>query len=390
MRIVVIGGGVIGSSIAFHLRSRDSASEVFVVERDPTYRRASSQLAMGGIRQQFSSRANIGLAQYSVRFYRQFDIRFGRLQDARANFQQRGYLFLVNEETADRFEARLSLQRSLGAHVARLEVDQVHRLVPDLVLDDIQFGVFGPQDGYADPRAVLSGLRHAGTAVGARNITDDVVGVDEAGGAIGRIALRSGREIEADVVVCAAGAFSAAVGRMVDVNLPIRPVRQQLFRCTLPKVWPYRFPVVVDPTGVHWRHQDPTVRSDPDRIVVARTKHDEPPGENFTCDDTRWAPDYRDPLVARIPALAPIELEEGWAGLYEMTDDHNPLIGEHPDVSGFYVAAGFSGHGLMMAPAVGNAVAELILDGRSTSLDIEPFGVARFSTGQPFVDDAII
>ena len=190
--------------------------------------------------------------------------------------------------------------------------------------------------------------------------------------------------------MCAAGAFSAAVGRMAGVDVPIRPVRQQLFRCTLPKVWPYRFPVVVDPTGVHWRHQDPKTPDELDRIVVARTKPDEPPGENFTCDDGRWMPEFREPLVARIPALQKIELEEGWAGLYEMTDDHNPLIGEHPSLSGFFVAAGFSGHGLMMAPAVGHAVSALLVGGRAEAIDISPFDVARFSRGQPFQDEAMI
>ena len=390
MRVVIIGGGVIGSSIAFHLGSRDPAADVIVIERDPTYRRASSQLAMGGIRQQFSSSANVRLAQHSIRFYRQFDARFGRFQTARANFQQRGYLFLVNDDMSARFDARVSLQQSLGARVARLEVGQIRRLVPDLVLDDIQFGVFGPQDGYADPRAVVSGFRHAAAATGARFITDDVVGVELTAGGIRRIALGSGQRITTDTVVCAAGAFSAAVGRMAGVDVPIRAVRQQLFRCTLPKVWPYRFPVVVDPTGVQWRHQDPKAPDEPDRIVVARTKPDEPPGENFTCDDARWIPEFREPLVARIPALRKIELEEGWAGLYEMTGDHNPLIGEHPSLSGFFVAAGFSGHGLMMAPAVGHAVSELLVGGRSEAIDINPFDVARFSRGQPFRDEAMI
>ena len=160
MRVVIIGGGVVGSSIAWHLRAHENAPEVVVIERDPTYRRASSQLAMGGIRQQFSSHAAIRLVQHSVRFYRRFDARFGHLQAARAALHQRGYLFLVTTDLAARFEARVAHQRRLGANVARLDLTQVRKLVPDLVLDDIEFGVFGPQDGYADPRAILSGLRH--------------------------------------------------------------------------------------------------------------------------------------------------------------------------------------------------------------------------------------
>lgn len=390
IRIVIIGGGVIGSSIAYHLKKRDAGSDVVVVERDPTYRRASSRLAMGGIRQQFSSKANIQLAQHSVRFYRRFDAEIGPLATGPANFQQRGYLFLVNEEMSEHFESRVARQRDLGAHVARMEVDQIRRLVPDLVLDDIEFGVFGPQDGYANPRAVLAGFRHAATAEGVQYATDEVKAIDHSGGAVSAVRLGSGSRLQTQIVVNAAGAFAGAIGEMAGVDIPIQPVRQQLFRCTLPHVWPYRFPVVIDPTGVHWRHEDSEGPRDPDRIVIARTKPDEVSGEDFTCDMTRWGPDFRDPMVSRLPALEDVQLVEGWAGLYEMTADHNPLIGRHPDLEGFHLAAGFSGHGLMMAPAVGFAVAELIVTGESSSLDITPFDVTRFGRNEPFWDEAMI
>ena len=387
---MIIGGGVIGSSIAYHLKKRDARSDVVVVERDPTYERASSRLAMGGIRQQFSSKANIQLAQHSVRFYRRFDAEIGPFETGPTNFQQRGYLFLVNEEMSERFESRVARQRALGADVARMEVDQIRRLVPDLVLDDIQFGVFGPQDGYANPRAVLAGFRHAATAEGVQYVADEVTTIDHSGDAVSAVRLESGTRLETQIVVNAAGAFAGAIGRMAGVDIPIQPVRQQLFRCTLPHVWPYRFPVVIDPTGVHWRHEDAEGPEDADRIVVAHTKADEVVGENFTCDMARWEPDFRDPMVARLPALRDAQLVEGWAGLYEMTADHNPLIGEHPDVEGFYVAAGFSGHGLMMAPGVGFALAELVVTGGSSSLDISPFDMTRFGRNEPLWDEAMI
>ena len=389
-RVVIIGGGVIGSSIAYHVRRRDAETEVVVIERDPTYERASSRLAMGGIRQQFSSQTNIQLAQHSVRFYRQFDAAFARLGAGRANFRQRGYLFLVDEENVERFEKRLTLQRDLGAYVARLEVDQIRRLVPDLVLDDIRFGVFGPQDGYANPRVILSSFRRAAADAGARFVTDTVTAIDRAGGHLSAVGLESGTRIATGKVVAAAGAYSAKIGQLAGVDIPIRPVRQQLFRCALPHTWPYRFPVVVDPNGVHWRHEDPEGPADRDRIVIARTNPNEVPGENFSCDMTRWGPDFRDPVVRRIPALDGMELVEGWAGLYEMTADHNPLLGAEPTLQGLYVAAGFSGHGVMMAPGVGHAISELLLTGRSTSIDLSPFDVTRFARGKPFWDDATI
>jgi len=388
-RIVIVGGGVIGSSIAYHLRRRDPTLDVVVIERDPTYARASSRLAMGGIRQQFSSRPNIELAQYGVKFYRRFDTAFGHLDAGRANFRQRGYLFLVDAANVDRFELRVERQRELGAYVARLEVDQIRRLVPDVVLDDIRFGVFGPQDGYANPRAILAALQRAAAEAGAHYVADAVKSIDRSAGHVRSVGLASGGEITIETIVIATGAFSAAMGEMVGIEIPVSPVRQQLFRCVLPHRWPYRFPVVVDPTGVHWRHEDPDGPDDSDRLIVACTKSDESSGENFLCDMSRWEPDFRGPMVTRVPPLEDVRLLEGWAGLYEMTADHNPLIGEHPDLPGFYLATGFSGHGLMMAPGVGYTVSQLILTGQS-SIDISPFEVTRFTRGELFWDDATI
>ncbi len=390
-RVVIVGGGVIGSSIALHLCRDRRQSVVTVVERDPSYRRASSLLAMGGIRQQFSSAPNVALAQHSVRFYQDFDqaLRVPG-HEPRARFRQRGYLFLVNDALATRFEERVERQRELGARVDRLAVDAIRRRLPDLVLDDIRFGVFGPDDGYADPRAVLAGFRHAAQAAGAAYVSGAVAEVvrkrDEASG----VRLKTGEVIDAGAVVNAAGPYAATVATCAGVTVPVEPVRQQLFRCALPRTWPYRFPVVIDPTGVHWRHEDPDETSVRDRIIVARTKLDEPPGENFVCDMSRWDREFRPPLVARLPALEEAELLDGWAGLYEMTPDHNPVLGEHPDLARFYVANGFSGHGLMMAPAVGAAMAELVRHDRTTSFDLAPFDPGRFARGAPFHDEAMV
>ena len=257
-RVIVIGGGVVGSSIAYHL-CKTFDRPVTVIERDPSYRRASSFLAMGGIRQQFSSQANIQLAQRSVRFYKRFDV---DLQvpghTPRANFLQRGYLFLVTDANKERFERSYTRQRALGAHVERLDLNGIRRLVPDLYLDDVRFGIFGPDDGYANPREVLVGFRHAAKAAGADYLVSDVIGIEQAQGRVRGVVLNLGNRIQGSVVVNAAGPFAARVGRLAGVDVPVQPVRQQLFRCALPRIWPYRFPVVIDPTGVHWRHEGPS------------------------------------------------------------------------------------------------------------------------------------
>ena len=388
--VVIVGGAVVGCSIAWHLRHDGFTGRVVVVERDSTYARASSNLAMGGIRQQFSSAANVGMAQYSVEFYERFDETMsagGFRSDAW--LRQRGYLFLVDAESAERFENRLETQRTLGVAVERWSVDRIRERVPDLMLDDIVFGVFGSRDGYADPKRVLAGFRAGAERAGAEFVAGEVTSVERANGNV--VAVRVGDErIETRIVVNAAGAYAARVARLAGVELPVHAVRQQLFRCELPATWPYRFPMVIDPSGVHWRHDDARSPGGIDRIVVARTNADEPEGENLSCDWSRWGRDYAPPLVRRMPAFSGLEPVEGWAGLYEMTPDHNAIIGEHPAVRGFFLANGFSGHGLMMAPATGKAVSDLIRTARSDVVDVAPFRIARFAHGTLLHDDAML
>lgn len=389
--IVIVGGGVVGSSIAYHLRVDGYTGRVVVVERDPTYARASSFLAMGGIRQQFSSAVNIQLAQYGARFYADFDRALSVPgHQPRANFRRRGYLFLVDEAASDRFEARVERQRSLGARVERVTLDQLRTRFPGVRLDDIVFGVFGPDDGYGEPRGVLAGFRAAAVAAGAEYVTADVVDLTRRAGRIAGVVLGDGETLSGEAVVNAAGPFAARLGAMAGLDLPVQPVRQQLFRCALPSRWPYRFPVLVDPTGVHWRHDDPVDARDPDRLIVARTRLDEPPGENFVCDLSRWESEFRPAVEARVPGVTPLELVEGWAGLYAMTPDHNPVLGEHPAAPGFFLANGFSGHGLMIAPAVGKVLSELIRTGEARTVDVRCFDAGRFDRGELVHDEAMI
>ena len=207
--IVIVGGGVVGSSIAYHLRLDGYEGRVIVVERDPTYTRASSFLAMGGIRQQFSSAVNVQLAQYSTQFYAAFDDTM-RVpgHTPHVNFRQRGYLFLVDDTSADRFEARVSRQRQLGASVERLDLDQLRAHLPDVRLDDIRFGVFGPSDGYGEPREILAGFRAAAIAAGADYMKAEVVDLAKRPGRIEGVVLNSGERVVAETVVNAAGPFA--------------------------------------------------------------------------------------------------------------------------------------------------------------------------------------
>lgn len=389
--VIIIGGGVIGSSAAWYLRQDGFTGRILVVERDPTYRRASAFLAMGGIRQQFCTATTVHMVQFSVRLWKAFDDRMATPgHTPRAWFRQRGYLFLADAATAASLMQRYEAERRAGADVQLLSRDDVSALVPDLVLDDIVCAVLGPEDGYANPREALFGFRHAAEAAGAEYRVGDVVGVERDGARVRGIRLADGTAIDAPIVVNAAGAWAGRMAALAGLSVPIEPLRQMLFRCDLPQHWPYRFPMVVDPGGVHWRHDDPVAADDRDGIIVAFTNWAETAGENFASDTSRWEAAFHPALVKRLPALKDVTNVTGWVGLYEMTPDHNPALGEHPSLGGFIFANGFSGHGLMMSPATGRIVSEIVRLGRSETFDIRLFAPDRFERGALVHDAATI
>ena len=392
--VLIIGGGVVGSSIALHLRRDGFLGRVVVVERDSTYRRASSALATGGFRQQYGSTLNVEMARFSLAFYKTFDLDMATPSHApRVWLRQRGYLFLADAATAARQQTRFARMREAGAHVEQLSVARLRERFPDLVLDDIEFGVFGPEDGYFEPREVLAGTRAAAEHAGAVYRDGEVIAVERTGGRVSGVVVRSkvgDTRISAPVVIDAGGAWAGEVAAMAGISIPIAPLRQTSFRAALPREWPYRFPMVFDPNGVHWRHDDARTPGEADRIVFGRSKMDETPGERFDPEAHRFEEELVPALLRRVPAMRPLELVECWAGLYEMTPDHNALLGEHPALPGFIVAAGFSGHGVMMAPATGAAVSQLIRTGRCTLFDVSPLAPDRFDRGVPFWDDALI
>lgn len=389
--VVIVGGSVIGSSVVCHLAQDGFTGRIVVVERDPTYRRASAYRAMGGIRQQFCTPVTVQMMQYSVAVWRDFDRRFASQGRApRAWFRPRGYLFLADAARATALMQRYEAQQRAGAHVELLTPHGIRARVPDLALDDIVFGMLGPDDGYAAPREVLWGFRRAADDTPACYVDDEVVAIDVQHGRVRGVRLRSGSAIETRTVVAAAGPWTGAIARTAGIEVPVTPMRQMLFRATLPTLARHRYPMVVDPGGAHWRHDDPIAPGDPDRIIVALTKWDEPPGETFEPALDRWDREFLPALVKRVPAFRALTAVEGWAGLYEMTPDHNPVIGEHPAVAGLIFASGFSGHGLMMSPATGRIVSEIVRTGSSTTFDVSLFAPDRFERGALVYDAATI
>ncbi len=385
--VIIIGGGITGSSIAYHLARDGRAGRVCVVERDPTYEFASTPRAVGGLRRQFSLRENVEMSHYNFEVYRAFEELMavdGAL--ATVDLRQQGYLFLGRGNNDLRaLEASRRLQRELGiSSVEMLDRKTIGARFPSLNLDDIDAGSFGAEDGWIDPHGALQGFRRKALDLGVTYLADEVVAIDTAGKRAQRLRLKSGETRGAGAVINAAGAWSAEVCAMVGMALPVEPVRRIVYffeiRETLEPL-----PLVIDPSGAYFRPEGAG-------YVCGRSNPDEPAGVNFDIDYDWFEADVWPKLAHRVPAFGALKLGQCWAGLYDLNRlDENLIIGPWIDgLENFYVACGFSGHGLQQAPSVGRAMAELILDGRFTTLDLSRLSYQRVIDNAPLHEAGII
>ncbi|MGX1562949.1 NAD(P)/FAD-dependent oxidoreductase [Streptomyces sp. NPDC055506] len=366
--VVIIGGGVMGTSIAFHL-AEAGVRDIVVVERGELGR-GSSGKPIGGVRAHFSDPLNIELGDRSLRAFRDFPARPG----ADIRLDTVGYLFLLTtERQAADFEAAVRLQNSLGVPSRMTGPEEARRLCPYVSTDGLVAAAHSPADGHARPALVVQGYARAAARAGVVLATHTTVtGLDTTGDRVTAVHTDRGR-IDCATVVCAAGAWSARIGDLAGVPLPVRPVRRQLaFTAPLTPPAP-RIPFTIDFTSSAYFHN-----SD-DGLLFGLADPAEPDGF-----DTTWTPGwldlFRDVVRHRAPDLAGMETAGGWAGLYEVTPDHNALIGRSGEVVNFLYATGFSGHGFLQAPAVGEIVRDLYLD-RTPCVDVGPLSADRFRAG---------
>ncbi len=364
--VVIIGGGVIGTSCAFHL-AEAGVRDVVLAERAELGAGSSSRAA-GGVRAQFSDVINVRLAQRSLSAFADFDRRPG----SEIGFHQVGYLFvLTRPEDLEVFERSVALQRELGVPSRIVEPPEVRELCPLLRVDDVLAGAFSPSDGHATPDSVVQGYAAGARALGAHLENGcEVLEVALEHGEI-RAVVTSRGTIETGTVVCAAGAWSRACGELVGVNLPVTPLRRQvLFTAAMPEL-PTRLPMTIDfATSFYFHREGPGV-------LMGMPAPGERPG--FTAQETDdWVPALLEVAERRAPALARVGIKGSWSGFYEMTPDHNALIGEAPAIERFLYATGFSGHGFLQAPAVGEVIRDLVLR-REPFLDVLPLSAERFA-----------
>ncbi|NIO03392.1 MAG: FAD-dependent oxidoreductase [Proteobacteria bacterium] len=384
--VLIVGGGIIGSSIAYNLMNDEFSGTVAVFEKDPTYEFSSTTLSAGGIRRQFSTEVNIRISQYGVQFYEQFDEAMSvDGERAHGEFHQRGYLFLANEKNWPLMEQHHEFQTSLGVKVDLLSSEETLKIIPHLNTEDLVGASFSAGDGYLDPYGTLQGYAKKARCLGVTYVTDEVTKILRDKNRITGLVTDKGDTYNSSIVVNCAGPWAADVGRMAGVDLPVDPVRRMAYVFQPAEIFDYDLPLVIDVTGLYFRHETGRI------IMTGKSISEEPSGINFAVDkaffhDTMW------PILAnRIPVFDRLKLIRGWAGLYAINRlDSNALIGEHPDLEGFYMAIGFSGHGFQQAPAVGKGMSELIRLGHYEALDLSPLSYERVLTGKLVVEEEVV
>jgi sarcosine oxidase subunit beta len=367
--VVIVGGGCMGASVAYHL-ARRGVTDVVLVERDRLLGTGSTGRNAGGVRHQFSHAANIRLSIESIALLERFKDEVG----AEITFHQDGYLFLLSsDDSVDQFRRNVDLQRSLGVDVSWLTASEAREVAPGLDVEGVLGATFCNRDGVADPNGVTMGFAKAAQAAGVSIEREtEVTGITVDAGRIAGVET-SGGSIATRIVVNAAGPHARAIGRMAGVDVPVDPYRRHIFiaQPTPGSTIPSTHVLVIDfETSFYFHREGPGV-------LFGMGDPDERPTFDMT---VQWdfLPQVTQVAMRRLPALADASVSHAWAGLYEMTPDHNPIIGPATDVTGFFLINGFSGHGFQHSPAAGRILADLIT-GADPGVDLTPFTFDRFA-----------
>ena len=377
--VVVIGGGVMGASTTYHL-ARKGCPNVILLERHPFFGQEATGKCAGGIRYQFATEINVRLSLLSLPMLDRFHEELGQAIDRRYC----GYLFLLTrEEDVRAFQANVALQHRLGVMTEWLTGDEVRARLPLLALEDVLAATWYPQDGLADPNSVVQGYIAGARRLGARCLTGvEVTGITVESGRVRCVQTNRG-EIATPAVVNAAGPWAAQIGAMAGLEIPVLPVRRQIFVTTPIPQLPPDFPFVIDfARSLYFHREGPA-------ILTGMSNPNEPPGFDQRVDPD-WELEHIDAAMARMPLLEEVGISSRWAGLYEVTPDAHPILGRVPEVDGFYNIVGFSGHGFMHGPACGLLLAEEILDGQAHTLDISSLALSRFREGKQIVEYNVV
>lgn len=377
--VVIIGGGIVGSSIAWHLVD-SGCKDVLVIERETAQGKGSTGKSMGGVRAQFSTPVNIQMSLYSIPFYASFEERLGHPCD----YRPQGYLFCATSEMHLAYlRTNQEKQIALGLkNVRMMPGDEIRGMFPQLRGDDILGGSFCSTDGFVDPYSAMIGFMTWAADHGAKLWKNTAVSAISKNGSGFEVETSRGK-VSTAKIVNAAGAWARSIAKMVGIDLPVEPLRRMLVPTEPFDEFPHTAPMIIDMSnGFHFR---PESRG----FLLAWNDPEETPGYK-----TDFEPSFIEKILTRAADRVPVfenlavNPKRAWAGLYEMTPDHHPILGEA--ISGFFCANGFSGHGVMHAPATGKVLSDLILRGKTDLIDAKLLDLARFAEGRTIHESAVL
>lgn len=368
--IVIIGGGVMGASAAYHLAQR-GVKNIVLLEKEDFFGQGATGRCAGGVRYQFSTDINVKLSILSLPMIERFKEEIGQ----EVGYKQCGYLLVATNETNDKtFQHNVKLQNDLGVQTQLLSGDEVRKRLPLMKFDDAISGTFNQKDGIVDPNSVVMGYIGAAQKLGAQVFTgQDVIGIGLNGNNIDHVMTSKGK-IETRQVLNTAGPWAANIGKLAGVDIPIVPVRRQMFTTNPLKEVPVDFPFVIDFAKSLYFHREG------EGLLIGMSNQNEKPGYNQNVDEDFEMTNF-EAAIERMPLLEKAQRASHWAGLYEITPDAHPIFG-NTDVNGFFLCAGFSGHGFMHGPISGKLMTEFILDGKYSSLDVSMLDLKRFAEGR--------
>jgi sarcosine oxidase subunit beta len=377
--VVVIGGGVMGASTVYHLAAR-GCTDVVLLEKETFFGQGATGRCAGGIRYQFSTAINIRLSQLSLPMLDRFEHELGQPID----LKWVGYLMLASTaENEATFRENIALQNSLGVNSRWLSAEEAAAMIPLVNCEGIIGAAWNADDGLADPNSVVQGYVTGARRLGVKTLNDvDVTGIRVANGRVRGVSTPAG-SIATEHVVNATGPWASLIGSMVDVDIPVEPLRRQIVVTTPIPELPPDFPFVIDFAQSLYFHQEGA------GILTGMSNPYETPGFSQAVD-SRWELVHLEAAMNRMPILEDAGILSRWAGLYEVTPDAHPILGRVPQVENFYCITGFSGHGFMHGPICGLLLAEEILDGRARTLDVSSLSIERFEGGHGLVEYNVV
>lgn len=385
--VVIVGGGIVGSSAAYFLKKQGFTGTIALIERDTSYAKGCTARSCGGIRQQFSTPENIRLSKFGLNILRHLKDEFG--PEADVGFREQGYLILASENGRAILEENHAIQVENGADNVLLDTEGLAQQFPWLVTDGLALGCFGRSgEGWLDPYSLMSLFRKAAVGKGVDIIQGEVASVKKTGGRASSLTLADGTEIACGTLVNAGGTGAGALARMAGIELPVGPRKRYVYVLDCPGASAalHKAPLTVDISGIYFRPEGQQFI-----CGLSPEEADEPQEMDWEVDYNWFEERIWETLAARIPAFEAIKVVNAWVGHYDYNAlDQNAVIGPHPELSNFLFANGFSGHGLQQGPGAGNAIAELIIHGGYRAIDLERFGFERIAKKAPLFERNVI